>query len=124
MSKTNWKLERHVDTVTVTFQADPLFAVSLDAGEIDDLLKYLGELRAMMKPAHLLNFKKDGDTNFSVDPRWEYDQETMLDQPVLRIRDPRFGWLHYVLTPDAAKRLGDALSQPIPQPKPPSSSLN
>jgi hypothetical protein len=77
-----------------------------------------------MKPAHPLSFKKDGDTNFRVDPRWAYDHETMLDQPVLRIRDPRFGWLHYVITPDTAKRLADALSQPIPQPNPSSSSLN
>jgi hypothetical protein len=123
MSKTNWKLDGHVDTVTVTFQADPPFEVVLDAAEIDDLLRNLGGLRAMMEPAHLLNFKKDGDINFIVDPRWEYDQETMLDQPVLRIRDPRFGWLHYVITPDTAKKLAAMLSgEPIPQPNP--SSLN
>jgi hypothetical protein len=109
MPKTNWKLTGHVDTVTVTFHGDRLFHVELDAGEIDGLLKNLSELRAMMQPPHPFDFTKNADINFIVDPRWEYGHEPSLGQSVLRIRDPRFGWLHYVISRDTARKLADAL---------------
>jgi hypothetical protein len=124
MAKTNWKLSGHVDTVTVTFQADRLFDVELDAGDIDGLLKNLGELRAMMQPAHPLYFQKDQDTNFIVDPRWEWEHEPMLDQGVLRIRDPRFGWLHYVISGDTARKLAEILAYQTHLPPGPPSNLN
>ena len=109
MPKTSWKLSGHVDTVTITFQAGRLFDVELDADEIDGLLKNLAELRAMMQPAHSFDFAKDENTDFIVDPRWEYVDEPLLDQRVLHIRDPRFGWLHYVISDDSARRLAEAL---------------
>ena len=100
MPKTSWKLSGHIDTVTITFQAGRLFDVELDANEIDDLLRNLGDLRAMMRPAHSFDFTKDENSGFMVDPRWEYEYEPLLDQRVLRIRDPRFGWLRYVISDD------------------------
>jgi hypothetical protein len=109
MPKTSWKLSGHVDTVTITFQAGHLFEVELDAEEIDGLLKNLAGLRAMMQPAHPFDFANDENINFIVDPRWEYGDEPLLDQRVLRIRDPRFGWLHYVISDDSARKLADAL---------------
>ena len=109
MPKTSWKLTGHVDTVTITFQAGRLFDVELDADEIDGLLRNLGELRAMMQPAHPFDFKEVEHANFMVDPRWEFGDEPLLDQKVLRIRDPRFGWLHYVISDDSARKLADAL---------------
>lgn len=122
MFRASWKLSsRDVDTVTITFQATPPFEVELDADEIDSLLNSLGELRAMMQPAHPLYFTKHQDINFIVDPRWAYEQEPILDQSVLRIRDPRYGWLHYVVPHDAASRLAEALAaQANPPPQPPS----
>jgi hypothetical protein len=111
MFRASWKLSsRHVDTVTITFQATPPFEVELDADEIDSLLNSLGELRAMMQPTHPLYFTKHQDVNFIVDPRWAYEQEPILDQSVLRIRDPRYGWLHYVVPHDTASKLAEALT--------------
>jgi hypothetical protein len=38
---------------------------------------------------------------------------------VLRIRDPRYGWLHYVVPHDTASRLAEALTtQADPPPHP------
>jgi hypothetical protein len=112
MPKMNWKLTGHVDTVTVTFQGDRLVHVELDAGEIDGLLRNLSELRAIMQPPHPFDFTRNADTNFIVDPRWGYGHEPSLGQSVLRIRDPRFGWLHYVISEDTARKLADALNSP------------
>jgi hypothetical protein len=109
MSKTSWKLTGCVDTVTVTFQGDRLFDVELDAVEIDGLLKNLSELRAMMQPAHPFVLTKDSDTNFIADPRWGYGHEPSLGQGVLCIRDPRFGWLCYVISDETARKLADAM---------------
>jgi len=112
MPKLNWKLTGHIDTVTVTFRGDSLFHVELDAGEIDGLLKNLGELRAMMQPSHPLDFTKDADIDFIVDPRWRYGHDPSLGQSVLHIRDARFGWLHYIISEDTARKLADALISP------------
>jgi len=112
MPKLDWKLTGHIDTVTVTFQGDRLFHVELDAGEIDGLLKNLSELRAMMQPPHPLDFTQNADIDFIVDPRWQYGHDPSLGQSVLHIRDPRFGWLHYIISEDTAKKLADALTSP------------
>jgi hypothetical protein len=110
MAKADWEFSGHVDTVTVTFQADPLVAVELDAGEIDEILRNLGDLRALMKPSHPSHVPNEEDANFIVDPLWECKHDPLVDQRVLRIRDPRFGWLRYVISADTAWKLADALT--------------
>jgi hypothetical protein len=100
---------RHVDTVTITIQGDSLVEVSLDALEIDNHLRQLGELRARMNPQHSSSF--DGSEKISTvfNPSLICEAERILAHRVLRIRDPRYGWLHYTIPRDIAEKLAEAL---------------
>ena len=43
------------------------------------------------------------------DPRWATETETMRGDSVLHLRDPRFGWLHFVFPREMARKLGRLL---------------
>ena len=107
MLKSYWKSSGDVDTVVVRFNADPPVRVELDEVEIDEALANLGEMRALMQPEHPAEVPEVAATVFN--PSWVCDSEPVLAHSMLHIRDPRFGWLHYVLPRDAGDELAAAL---------------
>jgi hypothetical protein len=107
MQRSYWRSSGDVDTVVITFKADPPIRVELDAGEIDDALAELGEMRALMQPEHPAEVPEVVVTVFN--PTCACDSEPVLAHSVLHIRDPRFGWLHYVIPRDVGDELAAAL---------------
>ena len=79
----------------------------LDAAAVENLLKHLGEYRAMMQPEVQPRFGLGQSVIF--DPRWATEPELMLGNSVLHLRDPRYGWVHYAIPRDEARRLGALL---------------
>ena len=118
MTGPNWKLEDDLKTVTVTFPSDPPVALQLDAAAIDDMLKSLGEFRANMLPPHAPEFAL-GQTFLSVpNPAWATEPDAMLGNSILHLRDPRFGWLHYMIPKEQAGKLADYLKVQAETPAP------
>jgi hypothetical protein len=107
MLRSYWKSSGDVDTVVVTFNADPPIRVEFDAVELDEALTNLGEMRALMQPEHPAEPPELVATVFN--PTWVCDSEPVLAHTVLHIRDPRFGWLHYVIPRDVGDELAAAL---------------
>ena len=100
--------------------------VHYDAEAIEDTLKNLGAFRAAMKPEITKTFAMGQKVSGVHDPIWVSEPDTMEGNSLLHIRDPRYGWLHYVLPKGQARKLAGYLqtqadSEP---PEPKSKSVN
>lgn len=81
---------------------------AFDAAGVDKLLAGLGEARSNMKPEYTADITGE-QMNVVSNPTWRTMGIALAPEPLLHIRDPRFGWLHYALAIDSAKRLGLSL---------------
>lgn len=121
MSGPNWKLEDDYKTVTVTFPTEPPIALKLDAAAVDDLLRNLGVFRGAMKPEIPRAFALGQKVAAVPDPNWVTEPDALHGHSLLHLRDPRYGWLHYLLPPHEAQKLAQLLhAQADNLPQPPS----
>ena len=126
MSGPNWKLEDDYKTVTITFPTDPPVALRIDLDGVEDMLKNLGDFRAAMKPEVPKTFALGQKVLAVPDPAWVTEPELMVGNSVLHVRDPRFGWLHYMVPREEAKKLVGFLQAQVdaPLPGPPQGKPN
>jgi hypothetical protein len=109
MNGPTWNLSADRRTVTLTFPTDPPVALHLDAAKVDDLLARLGEFRASMEPETPRDFALGQKVGAIPDPRWVTEPDLMYGASLLHLRDPRFGWLHYLFPPHEARNLARLL---------------
>ena len=110
-------------SVTIRFPGQPDIEWRLSASAADTLVKRIGDLRARTKPEVASQFQAGQKVDRGVrNPRWILEREALTGDPLLHLRDPRFGWLHYLIPVAEARRLGDGLraqangraDQPLP----------
>ena len=109
MSGMDCRLEDDLTSVAVSFPTTPPLTLNLDANEVDSLLHKLGDLRARLVPEVEADWYPGGMLEVVCDPRLKAASELMEGNPLLHIRDPRFGWLHYMIPREDARRLGQYL---------------
>jgi hypothetical protein len=126
MTGPNWKLEDDVKTVTLSLPTTPPAALQMDALGIDGLLENLGDFRALMQPEVPKTFPMGQMVDAIPDPAWVTEPDAMLGNTVLHIRDPRYGWLHYVIPREEARKLASVLQNQVdaPPPGPPQGKLS
>jgi hypothetical protein len=115
----NWKLDDDGKTVTLTIPTDPPVALQLDASQVDAMLQNLGLFRGSMQPDVPAAYALGQKTPAIRDPAWVSEPEAMMGDSLLHIRDPRFGWLHYIIPKSEAKKLADFLQIQAAAPPPP-----
>lgn len=113
----NWRLDEDLKTVTVSFPSVPPVALKLDAREVDEMLRNLGEFRAAMQPEAPRTFDRGQLVPTAADPLWQSEPDGISGGSLLHLRDPRFGWLHYLLPRDEARKLADLLQGQARRPK-------
>jgi hypothetical protein len=106
MAGPTFSLDSDRRTVTVSFPADLPTEMKLSAGQVEEMLLKLGEFRALMKPAVPAEWPLGQQFRAHRNLRWVTETEAMVGDSVLHLRDPRFGWLHYVFPREMARRLG------------------
>jgi hypothetical protein len=99
----SWKLENDDETVTVTLPSNAPMA--LDAAGVEEMLRTFGTMRAAMKPEIPRTFEPDQAVQAVSDPAWHTEPDPMWGSSWLHIRDPQFGWRHYLIPKDAARKL-------------------
>jgi hypothetical protein len=109
MSGPNWKLENSLETLTITFPSTPPVAIQWKAPMVDEHLQKLGKLRAGMRPEIPKTFAPGQLVGAVSDPAWVTEPDAMLGRTLLHIRDPRFGWLHYLIPKEKARKLAGLL---------------
>src|SRR5258708_18310215 len=105
----SWALEPDQKTVKVTFATSPPTVFQLDVAGVEKIQENLGKLRSLMQPAippdHGVGQKASAVPN----PRWLAEPDVMRGDSLLHIRDPRYGWLHYLLPRSEAGKLATTL---------------
>jgi hypothetical protein len=110
MAAANWTLSDDRRTATVAFPTSPPVTLNVSAGLIEDMVKDLGELRSEMEPEVPDTFTADEEP--VADPVWEIAaDQSGGDAVLLHIRDPRFGWLHYAIPREEARKLAGYLQE-------------
>jgi hypothetical protein len=118
MSGPSWKLEDDYKTLTATFPTEPPVALRLDVAAVEDLLKHLGEFRALMRPEVQPKLLTGTKAEAIVDTAWVTEPEMLMGASLLHLRDKRYGWLHYLIPRAEAQKLGDALQKQAAAPPP------
>jgi hypothetical protein len=118
MPSISWKLEADKKTITLRLPDHPDIALPLDAAAVDALLAGVGELRRAMEPAHPAAYERKIQLKALADPAWVVEQEAMLGNPVLHVRDQGFGWLHYMIPKVEARKLAALLLEQADAPAP------
>lgn len=79
--------------------------VAMSARQLEELILTLGELRSQMRPRVDNDFAlgQSVPAVTSVTTRVETDGLEVMN--IMHLRDPRFGWLHYALTPAETRGL-------------------
>ena len=110
MTEPNWKLDDDLQAVTVTFPSDPPVTLKLDTANVDTLLHGLGELRAQMQPPPAPEFATGQQFVAAANPSFVTEVAGLEGNSVIHLRDPRFGWLHYMIPKEQARKLGVSLA--------------
>jgi hypothetical protein len=101
-------------SLTITFPQTP--TATFHAEAIDSLLTGLGQIRAQMWPPYSAHFPSGQTVTAIQDPVWQGETVQSSADMLFHIRDPRFGWLHYKLSPQMVGELIAALNDQIPHP--------
>ncbi|MEX2201640.1 MAG: hypothetical protein WD711_09620 [Dongiaceae bacterium] len=109
MTGPNCKLENDRRTLTLSLPAAPEAVQSLDTQDVEELLRTLGECRGRMLPEIGKKWALGQIVGAVTDPRWYVEPETTTGGSLLHVRDSRFGWLHYIVPREEARKLGEYL---------------
>jgi hypothetical protein len=99
-------------TVALTIPTQPEeTTVVLDTERVDEILKGLGKFRASMQPEVPRDWQMGGRVIATADPIWRTEPEMLQGNSLLHLRDPGYGWLHYMIPKAEAKRLAEFLTR-------------
>jgi hypothetical protein len=118
MTGMNWNLDESGQSVTIAFATTPPMALKLSTAEVENVLKNLGEFRSAMKPLVAARFQQTRKVAAVINPTWAIESEMLLGNALLHLRDTRFGWLHFNLPREKARKIGEHLIRLADAPPP------
>jgi hypothetical protein len=118
MSGPNWKLEDDLKTVTVTFPTQPLVVLKLSVADMENMLEHLGAFRALMHPPREPSYAPGQKCECIPNPAWLTEPDALLGNTLFHLRDPRFGWQHYMIPREEARKLARVLQNQVDSPPP------
>lgn len=126
MTGPHWKLEDDRKTVTITFPSDPVVQLHYDLAAIEEMIENLGMMRNAMLPEVAREYPPGQRVAAVPDPIWRTEPDIMAGDSLLHIRDPRYGWLHYLIPREEARKLSEFLQAQADNPPlaPPQGKMN
>ena len=97
------KLEEHA--LTFSYGNPPITSLMTTA-EVDASLALMGEARAKMLPAYPATWQRYQAVRAHRNPAWMQETDQLAGDALLHLRDPLFGWRHYIFTKDEARKIG------------------
>jgi hypothetical protein len=117
-SSINWNVSEDHRSVTLSVDATP--TATYDAAQVEGILAGLGQVRASMLPVYPPNYELGQPIiQAARDPGLATELATD-GHTMLHIRDPRYGWLHFAISREAAGKLAAALRKQVDNPPGPS----
>jgi hypothetical protein len=125
MAEPLWTLEDDGKSLAISFPVVPPVTLHLSTEEVESFVNNLSLCRSVMQPPHPADWAPGQQVAAIPDPRWYVEAEALHGNSLLHIRDPRYGWLHYVLPREEARALGTYLvtQANAPPPSPPPEKL-
>jgi hypothetical protein len=111
MAGPHFQLDDDLRHVTVVFPTVPRLALKLDVAGVEDLLRNLGDFRSSMNQQVPKTFELGQKVGAVPDPCWVSEPELMHGASLIHLRDPRYGWLHFLLPRPEAAKLGTVLQR-------------
>ncbi len=96
------------DRKTLVYRDGPASPVQLSAERVETMLNALGLARSGMLP-EIPETWISAMVRAQRDPKCSVEADALAGDALLHLRDRHFGWRHYVLTKDEARKLGQAL---------------
>jgi hypothetical protein len=87
-----------------------------DLTAVEDLLRGLGMIRASMTPEVPPRFAMGQKVETIPDPAWVAEPDLMQGDSIIHLRDPRYGWLHYLIPRSEAAKLAGFLQKQVETP--------
>ena len=104
--------------IVLVNDADGSEVLRLTAVEAERLIESLGLMRAATEPPVAPHYPLGQAADAIFDPRWATESDALQGNSLLHVRDPRFGWLHYVFPRQEAGRLAELLKNQSEAPDP------
>jgi hypothetical protein len=83
------------------------YSVSLD--DLERMIAVYGTARAELLPAVIAQWAPGQMVTAHRDPSWSIERDQLAGDPLLHIRHEGFGWLHFIMNRDDARRIGQSL---------------
>lgn len=109
MTDITLNLEEGLESVVLTVAGETPVQLKLDVAAVDGLIQQLGALRSALKPMVPMEIGFEETVGAIPSPRWGVEPEAVSGDILFHVRDPRFGWLHYILPRDDSGKLGQIL---------------
>ena len=113
----NWRVSDDHRSVTLSVNATP--TATFDAAQVDGMLVGLGQVRASMLPPYPDHYELGQQIQAVRNPGLAAELATD-GHTLLHLRDPRYGWLHFAITREAAGKLAVVLQKQVDNPPGPS----
>lgn len=97
---------KKLDDFTVSISG----STTASAAQLDELVRELGKVRQDLQPAVQAE-RPNGDLHCMGDPAYKIETQVNTGLTVFSIRDPRYGWLHYAISPLERLRIAEILVQ-------------
>jgi hypothetical protein len=116
-SSIEWKVSE--DHRSVTLSVNGTLTATYDAAQVEGILAGLGQARASMMPAYPIHYEL-GQPNVRAVRDPGLATEVATDgHTLIHIRDPRYGWLHFAISREAAGKLAAVLQKQVDNPPSP-----
>jgi hypothetical protein len=112
MTGREWKLEDDYQHVTLSLPDQDIKLV-FDVPAVDEVLQNLGDFRGNMKPEIPKTYAMGQKVKAINDPAWVTELELMQGNTLLHLCDPRYGWLHYSIPREEARKLAQYLQNQV-----------
>jgi hypothetical protein len=98
--------------ILISQSAPPPLAYRLTTAALEETIQRYGSVRAGMVPAVPSDWGTQEGESVEVrrNPSWVIGFEALTGDPILHIRHEGFGWLHFLIDRDDARKFGGSLT--------------
>lgn len=108
-----WAVDDDRRLAIATFSNNPPLSLNFDAAAVESLQKTLGLVRGAMVPEVGPAPAENEQIAAVANPSWVIRPAKTQGDCLLQLRDPRYGWLHYVIPKEEATKLLNFLQKQL-----------
>jgi hypothetical protein len=105
LTSPSWTFDEDRKWVTLKLSSDPHVSVKLDVTRLAQLQETLGAIREKIVPEVSRTLPQGDKIKSLANPFWVISSGEGAGDLLLHLRDPRYGWLHYLVPKSEGAKL-------------------